>query len=153
MLSLTAYGVVVIAAYLCRFIGYGSIKPGIFTLFIAIAIIGNALFYYLFKTNKNLKFKDPSLTLIQMIFGFCWGIIPLYFLPEARLVVQLFYLTGFCFGIFRLNLGGYFKAFFCIIFIYASVITLEYLLQRPDFEFSVEIFQFILFILILTQPV
>lgn len=148
-LALLAYVFVITAAYLAPFAGMGSMSRMTFALFIAFAVIGNGVFYVLFKTNRNLKFADPSLTFVQMIFSTFWGMIPLYFMPGARLVFQLFYLISFCFGMMRFTLSQYFKVFFTAVSLYFAILILDYFGQRPGFSVSTEIFQFVLFVLVL----
>ena len=70
-MALAAYGVVLAAVYISIFIGLGSMSLEVFGLFIIISMVGNAFFHYLFKTDKNLAFNDPSLTLLQMLFSVC----------------------------------------------------------------------------------
>lgn len=148
-LAQLAYVFVITAAYLAPFAGMGSMSSMVFAFFLAAAVVGNAVFYCLFKTNRNLRFADPSLTFAQMIFSTFWGMIPLYFMPGARLVFQLFYLISFCFGMMRFTLSQYFKVFFTAVSLYFVILVLDYLGQRPGFFVSTEVFQFVLFILVL----
>ncbi len=149
-MAMVGYGVVLLAVYLAQYIGLGSVPLLAYQIFCGTAMVGNAFFYLLFKTKRNLRFKDQSLTSVQMIYSAFWGVIPLYFLPNGRLIYQLFFLVSYCFGIFRLNLREYLRVYFTVIGLYLGVLILEYFQQRPGFSFSIEAFQFILFVLILS---
>lgn len=149
-IGLGAYGTGLAAICAADLLGIDSMPPGIFVLFFALAAFGNFVFGFLIKSNLNLKFRDPSLTLAQMIYSYLLGIIPLYYMPRARLLIILLIVPSFCFGMLRLNLRDHIKAGIVIAFDYAVILLIEYTQHRPHFELSVELFQFILTILILT---
>jgi hypothetical protein len=63
----------------------------------------NVLFYVIFRTGLNRRFKDPSLTLLQMLIATFWIMVVVYFAYEARSAVLLVYMVVLVFGFFRLN--------------------------------------------------
>ncbi|MBT8339885.1 MAG: response regulator [Desulfatitalea sp.] len=150
LIGVVAYAIVMVAIYISRFIGMGTLQPRIFLVFLLLAVVANALVFISLKTNFNLRFKDPSLTLAQMIFSCFWGGIPLYLMPDARLVFMLFFLISFCFGIFQLNFADYMKVLGTIFVLYSAVLLVEYTTQRPGFVLSVEIYQLVMFMLLLS---
>lgn len=148
-IALGAYGTTFAAIYVANLLGVDSMPPGIFALFLALGVFGNLVFGFLIKSGRNLKFKDPSLTLPQMIYSYYLGAIPLYYMPKARLLVILLIVPSFCFGMLRLNLRDHIKAGIVITFNYAIILLIEYFRNSPHFVLSIELFQFILTILIL----
>jgi diguanylate cyclase (GGDEF)-like protein len=68
------------------------------------AMAMNASIYAFFRCGLNRRFKDPSLTLVQMSLATVWIMFIMYILKDARGIVFLLYLVVFIFGAFRLNL-------------------------------------------------
>ncbi|MDE2593171.1 MAG: response regulator [Burkholderiales bacterium] len=71
---------------------------------VAILLI-NVTFYSLIRSNWNLKFRDPSLTQLQ-IFACCLaGMIPVHYAQtQARGMFLMLYIVPISFGMFKLNL-------------------------------------------------
>jgi len=63
----------------------------------------NILIYALIRSGLNKKFKDPSLTLLQMIIATFWVMVIAYYADTMRPLVLLTYLVVFIFGLFRLT--------------------------------------------------
>ncbi len=63
----------------------------------------NVLTYAMIRTGFNKRFKDPSLTLLQMIAATFWIMAAMYYAGFARNQVLFLYLIVFVFGLFRLN--------------------------------------------------
>jgi diguanylate cyclase len=63
----------------------------------------NLLIYSIIRTGFNKRFKDPSLTLLQMIIATFWVMVIAYYADNMRSLVLLTYLVVFIFGLFRLN--------------------------------------------------
>ena len=63
----------------------------------------NILLYAMIMTGLNKRFKDPSLTLLQMVIATFWAMVFVYYADSFRSVVLLLYLVVFVFGIFRLK--------------------------------------------------
>ena len=86
----------------------------------------NGLVYVLIRSGFNKRFKDPSLTLLQMIIATFWVMVIAYYADTMRSLVLLTYLVVFIFGIFRLNVWQFlFLSVFAVIN-YALVILLLY---------------------------
>jgi len=67
-------------------------------------ILMNIAFYITFRTGLNKHFKDPSLTMLQMLFGTFVAMVVTYYTDEVRGTLLLIYLVVFIFGVFRLQL-------------------------------------------------
>ena len=73
------------------------VNAALLTLFFVIA------FYAVFRSGLNLRFRDPSLTLAQIL---CSTLVILYALYESKHghgVLALIYMVSFLFGVFRLS--------------------------------------------------
>ena len=144
-MAVITYGLVTFASFLTQQIGLGKMSPSQWAVFILIALLGNGFFLYLFLTNKNLRFKDPSLTKEQIVFSAAWGLWALYHLPMARPLVIMFYVPAFCFGMLRLTKKEYLGVTSIVMGMYGAVLVMEYVTGRPGFDWNYEIFVFALF--------
>jgi len=149
-MAAATYTMVVVAAFLVIRFGLGDMTAAQWVTFIGLGLIGNVVFFLLFRTNANLRFSDPSLTREQIVYSALWGTIPLYALPEARPVVLMFYLPAFSFGMLRLTRPQYICAAACVMALYASVLGLEYFQGRQGFRLQYELFLFVLFGILMT---
>ncbi|MFC1883247.1 hypothetical protein ACFL2O_00615 [Thermodesulfobacteriota bacterium] len=122
-MAVATYTMVALATTITTKLGLGEMNFFQWMLFINFALLGNIVFLILFITGANLRFPDPSLTWIQIFYSALWGMIPLYYLPEVRPMVLMFYVPAFSFGILRLTRGQYFT-------LVGSVMGLYFLLSR-----------------------
>ena len=89
-------------------------------------LVVNIILYVIFRSGLNKKFKDHSLTLIQMVVATFWTMVVVYYADSIRSVVLLLYLVVFVFGLFRLNVWQFlFLSAFAVVN-YAAVILLLY---------------------------
>jgi diguanylate cyclase (GGDEF)-like protein len=89
-------------------------------------IVSNGIVYGLIRSGYNKRFKDPSLTLFQMIVATFWVMVIAYYADTVRTLVLLTYFVVFIFGLFRLNVWQFlFLSIFAVIN-YALVILLLY---------------------------
>jgi diguanylate cyclase len=89
-----------------------------------LVVVMNLVLYVVFLTELNKRFKDPSLTMFQMVLGTLWIMIVTYYLDEGRGIMLLLYLVVFIFGTFRLNLRQFCALTVFAITSYGSVIAL-----------------------------
>ena len=85
---------------------YGT--TGLIWLVVA-AILVNATFLLLIRSGLNLRFSDPSLTLLQIGAASVITVYVLSIAREGRGVLLLLYFTSFFFGVFRLSSRDFFK--------------------------------------------
>lgn len=83
---------------------FGMAKREAVVVFV-IGLIGfNSLFYAMIRFDWNLRFKDPSLTLLQLVAVNIISIPAAHFLnAEARGISSVFFILGFAFGVFKLK--------------------------------------------------
>lgn len=149
-MATATYIVVILVTFLTTQLGLGEMNTVQWALFIALGLIGNAVFILLFITNLNLRFSEPSLTREQIIYSAFWGMVPLYSLPEARPIVLLFYVPAFTFGLLRLSRRQHLFVEISVMGLYALLLALEYYQGRQGFNIQYELFIFTLFGILLT---
>ncbi len=138
-MAVVTYALVTLASFLIQEIGLGKMSPLQWAVFLLIALLGNGFFLYLFLTNKNLRFRDPSLTKEQIIFSAIWGLWGVYHFPGARALLIMFYVPAFCFGMLRLTKKEYFHLTCITTGMYATMLLIEYFRGRPGFNWKYEI--------------
>lgn len=108
----------------------------------------NLLIYSLIRSGLNKKFKDPSLTLLQMIMATFWVMVIAYYADTMRSLVLLTYLVVFIFGLFRLNVWQFlFLSVFAVIN-YSLVILLLYKIN-PELVTKIDILNIMILALVL----
>lgn len=80
--------------------GFIDKNGGIISIALMVFLLG--LFFILFQTGLNQKFKDPSLTSAQILVSCFILLFVMYWAIESRGVFSLILLVSFIFGIFRL---------------------------------------------------
>lgn len=149
-MALATYALVILATFLATRLGLGEMNGAQWAMYIGFALFGNGIFSVLFYTNVNLRFSDPSLTREQIVYSSLWGMIVLYFLPEARPIVLMFYLPAFSFGMLGLTRRHFFGVEACVLLFYAALLGLEYFQYGQGFNIQYQLFLFILFGILLT---
>ena len=102
-------------------------------------LVVNIILYVIFRSGLNKKFKDPSLTLLQMVVATFWTMVVVYYADSIRSVVLLLYLVVFVFGLFKLNVWQFlFLSAFAVVN-YAAVILLLYATHPEVINTRIEI--------------
>jgi len=112
---------------------------------ISLAIISSLLiqsvFYNLIKSGANLKFKDPSLTIQQMIPGFLWVTYLLSITQSVRGIVLIFYFVILMFGIFRLTARQYLALSVLALSGYGAIIARDITFNAAEFNLTLNLVQ------------
>ncbi|MFZ3056872.1 MAG: EAL domain-containing protein [Smithella sp.] len=149
---LMAFGAYLIWSVIC-FIAY-SLELTTFPLIILVASVSasfvlNVLLYVIFRTGLNKSFKDPSLTLLQMLIATFWIMVVVYYAYEARSGVLLVYMVVLVFGLFRLRIRQFlFLSAFAFVN-YSAIILLLYKTHPEYINENVEIFNIVVLAFIL----
>jgi len=112
-------------------------------------LIVNVLLYTVFRTGLNKKFKDPSLTLLQMVIATFWIMLVMYYAYEARSACLLVYMVVLVFGFFRLRVMQFLLLTLYAWINYATVVFLVYKLHPESFNVKLDILNIIILALIL----
>lgn len=149
-MSVGTYAIVILTTVLITRLGLGEMSGTQWTTFIGLSLFGIILFFVLFHTNANLRFSEPSLTREQIIYSAFWGLPALYWLPEARPIILLFYLAPFSFGMLSLTLRQYLSVVAWVMGLYAALLCLECYQDCQGFNVQYQLFLFVLFGILLT---
>jgi diguanylate cyclase (GGDEF)-like protein len=138
-----------LATYLITCLGLGELSAEQwFTLF-GMSLFGVCLFFLMFHTNVNLKFSEPSLTREQIVYAAVYCIMVMHWLPEARMIILLFFLPPFSFGMLSLTLRQYLNVVVLLLGLYGGLLIFEYFKNPGMFKVQYQLFLFFFFGLIL----
>jgi diguanylate cyclase len=112
------------------------------------ALILNLLLYAAIRLNLNLRTRDPSLTLPQMLIASLVNTYLVYQTNEARGAFLIGYVLILVFGIFKLRRAQFLKLGSVVVTTYGLIIAIEYLIAKPGFNLSVEVLQWLMLIFI-----
>ncbi len=124
LMSFATYILFTLIILYCYYKGLIVRVPGSMFLLCVLIVITNLIFYGIIRSGWNLRFKDPSLTMAQMLAATVWTMVVAYYYDEGRAIMLLIYMSVFTFGTFRLNIRQF--AFMSVIAMlsYGSVILL-----------------------------
>lgn len=148
-MAMATYSIIIVAACLVSNLGTLQMPAWACITFVAYAVVTNTLFFIVIRNGFNLSCSDPSLTQAQLILSSVWGFFPFYFLYDDRVLCQLCYLPAFSFGMLRLGFRQYLVVVLAMMLTYCSAVGLDYYLQRPNFSLKYEVFQSVVFFVIL----
>ena len=149
-MSVATYLVAILATFLITRLGIGVLSVTQWAILIGWCLLGTSLFFTLFCTNLNLCFSEPSLAREQIVFASFYGILAMYWLPEARPIIFLFVLAPFSFGMLILTFRQFIIVAACLMALYAGLLIVDFFSYRQEFDIQYQLFLFVLFGLILT---
>lgn len=88
---------------------------------IAFAAFRVVLFYVLFRTGINQRFRDPSLTTEQIVLATLNIAMVMFFAEQARAALLPVYVIPFLFGVFRLRFKDFFMLGLVVLLIFGSM--------------------------------
>jgi len=144
-MSVATYVIAILATFLITRIGIGELSVTRWTMLIGLCLFGICLFFILFYTGANLRFSEPSLTMEQIVYASLYGIVAMYWLPEARPIILLFFMPPFSFGMLSLTLRQYLHVVACVMGLYAALLSFEYFQYPQGFKIQYQLFLFVLF--------
>jgi len=149
---LMAFGSYVMCIFVVIFIysqGLTRVPFNVLVILILIPIVANILIYAIIRTGYNKRFKDPSLTLLQIVTA-TFIIMPVvYYADSIRTVVLLVYLIVFIFGLFRLTVRQFLFLSVYVVANYSAVIFLVYKLHPESFNMRQDILNIVILLSIL----
>jgi len=108
LMALASYVMWMFLTIYCYYQGWFRMSLGDTLTMFAVIIVMHLCLYLVFMTGLNKRFKDPSLTMLQMILATFWTMVLAYYTDEVRGIALLLYLVVFIFGVFRLHLRQFF---------------------------------------------
>ncbi|MEJ5300161.1 MAG: GGDEF domain-containing protein [Thermodesulforhabdaceae bacterium] len=109
--------------------------------FILSSLVPNAIFYWMFRTGFNKRFKDPSLTQLQIAVGIVFAGITIYLMNAYRGIVLIMYFIAFIFGVFRFDRRQFLFMTFFAVTTYGIAISALWLSHPELVELKFEILQ------------
>lgn len=108
------------------------------------ALMTNAVFYVLIRTDANLHFRDPSMTFAQVMTANVWSlIVALIVAQPARPLAMVWYLLAFLFGFYTLKRWQFMVLAVFALAGYAVVVMREYLGSSPQ-AFHIEVLHWLI---------
>jgi diguanylate cyclase (GGDEF)-like protein len=135
------YAVAFILGFVQSGLGIMEARPLYFLLIVVGAFL--VICYLLFRTGVNLRFRDPSLTALQMYTAAVVLMYCLYFAGQGRGVYLIIYLIVFLFGIFRFDTRQFLRITFFSLVTYGLVIYLLVTFKPSTLILKVELLQWL----------
>lgn len=112
---------------------------------ISISFIVQVVLLYLFKTDKNLKFKDPNLTTLQLFNAIFWVSLAMILMPQIKGIIVFFSFVCLLYSVFHTStLALYLLPITSIIGL--AIADVSFYLKYPeDFSFQYEALEFMVF--------
>jgi diguanylate cyclase len=112
-------------------------------------LVCNILLYAMIRTGFNKRFKDPSLTFLQMLIATFWTMVVLYYAGSVRSAALLIYLTVFVFGLFKLNVPQLlFLSAFAVVN-YAAIIFFLYKIHPESVNLKTDLLNIVVLAMVL----
>lgn len=112
---------------LAMLLGKVDLAAPYFILLYTLIWLGNLCFPLMISYDINLLFKDPSLTIPQLIWHTFTNTVSIYLVPELQHVFLMHYLLVVLFGAFRMQRRGFFIVGGFILLCYSSVMLMHQL--------------------------
>ncbi len=104
-------------------------------------VAANAVIYGLFRTHLNERFRDPSLTWLQVVVANLILMVAVYHLDQNRSIALMISLVILAFGVFRFTTREFLTAAGVVLASYAMVINLLMWLKPEQVNVPLEAFQ------------
>jgi diguanylate cyclase (GGDEF)-like protein len=110
-------------------------------VYCAAVVVLNAIFFSAIRTNFNLRFADPSMTLAQICLSIMPALYVMYFAQQSRGVFLLLCISAVMYGLFQFRLRDFVVMTAILIGGYALLIALVYVNRPDEITLQVEIVQ------------
>lgn len=110
---------------------------------IAFAAVRAALFYALFRTGANRRFRDPSLTTEQIILATLNTALVMFFAEQARPALLPIYVIPFLFGVFRLRIKDFLGLGMVVLLIFAAMQVVSARLGFARVDYTRDLVEFV----------
>lgn len=124
-IAAVSYLMWVLLVIFCYLRGLYHVTPGLLALYFLLVGLSNGVFFVIFHTGANKRFRDPSLTLPQMIMGLFFALLAIYHTGAARGIMLMVFLVVFIFGVFRLRAHQFLGLTAMVLSIYGAMIMFQ----------------------------
>ncbi len=139
LMAFCTYIIWMLIALYCYYDGLFARMPWPLYLTYTLTITSNLFIFIIIRSGLNKRFKDPSLTMTQMVLATIWIMVMVYSLDEGRGIMLLLYMVVFTFGTFKLNFRQFFMLSVIALAGYGSVITLLLINEPGSINLRVEL--------------
>ncbi len=148
LLALVSYLFADIVVYL--FYSWNMTRFGLSIVIIlfTVTFILNLVFLLFISTDINLAFKDPSMTLLQLLVALFFIFVTMYNIKVSRLSIQILFVFAYTFGFFRFNFAEFLRFSGIATAGYILTIYLLYINYPEDIDFKMELLSFLMFLLL-----
>lgn len=120
-----------------------------FWFVVALGAASQLVLYALIRSGFSERFKDPSLTLLQMLVGMTVLTYVISLVHDVRGGLLNGYVMILLFGAFNLKRSDYIFASLFAMLSYAGVILFDFLVPPPGFDIKVNLFQWVILAFVL----
>lgn len=149
LIAAASYLMWIILIFQCYRMGFVRLTPERMAFLFSLCVFINLLLFVIFRTGLNIKFSDPSLTMLQMVIATLLIMIAIYFTDYVRGVMLLAYIVTMLFGVFRFNLRQYIKYAVFSVISYTMVVVLLLKHHPEHVDVRVEALQWVVFAAVL----
>ncbi|MFP4159412.1 MAG: GGDEF domain-containing protein [Desulfobacterales bacterium] len=115
------------------------ITPAGIAAILFLLLAANLFVFTLFFTGVNKRFKDPSITVFQLMIGIAFCTLLAFFTASPlRGMVILLYILVLMFGVFRLKLLDFFALSLVATLLYAAAVTMLHMTHPEHTDMSLE---------------
>ena len=149
LMAFAAYSIWYCIAFFTFLMGLTLIQLYVLVCCFLGIFVCNILIYAMIRTGFNKRFKDPSLTLLQMMIATFWTMVVFYYAASARSIVLLLYLVIFVFGLFRLNVLEFLFLSLVALVAYATGISLLYQNHPESINWKIDLLNLLVLAMVL----
>jgi diguanylate cyclase len=139
LMAFGTYIIWMLIALYCYYEGLFARMPWSIYLTFTLIVTTNFFIFFLIRSGLNRRFKDPSLTMTQMVLATIWTMIMVYCLDEGRGIMLLLYMMVFTFGTFKFSFRQFFILSVIALAGYGFAITLLLINQPGSVNLRVEL--------------
>lgn len=141
LMSVVTYSVSGALAQLCALLGY--LPPWVPVWWVAGAVVVNAGFYFMIRSGRNLRWRDPSMTELQLIVSMFAAMALISQADEARGAMLMFLPVPLLFGILHLNFRQMARVAIVGFVAYAGMISIVWVNQPQRVNPALELFNLV----------
>lgn len=132
-------------AFLLLCWAFGFLSAASVTVYAVVAVVFNLGIYGMLRSGLNLRFKDPSLTFLQIAVPAMMGLYIMYFAGQARGAFLLLGLAMFSFGMFRFKARQFLQLGAFMLTVYAVQIGLLLYFRGDAVNLKLEVLLWVVF--------
>lgn len=133
----------VILGLFSYFNGLFRVTPLMLKTILIVVVVINLFIFITIRSGFNKRFKDPSLTLVQMLIATVWAMVIMYYSDEVRGVFLTLFLAIFVFGMFKLNYRQFLLMAALVLSCYSLVIFTLVIKRPASINLKIEIMNII----------